>query len=61
VASSVVLEFQAELPRFGSMMNERGIRLVHTTMLRWVQHLYAGIREAVEAVRSPGGRLLADG
>jgi transposase-like protein len=43
------------------MMNERGIRLVHTTMLRWVQHLYAGIREAVEAVRSPGGRLLADG
>ena len=36
--ASVVLEFQAELPGLVSMMSERGIRLAHTTILRWVQH-----------------------
>jgi transposase-like protein len=35
---ALVLELQAELWRSGCQMGERGIGLVHTTILRWVQH-----------------------
>jgi hypothetical protein len=58
---SLVLEFQAELPGFGGMMSERGIRLAHTTILRWVQHYTLEFREArLARGNSPsGGRLLA--
>ena len=39
----------------------RGISLAHTTILRWVQRFTAGIREALEAIRSTGPRVAADG
>jgi transposase-like protein len=32
------LSFKLSYPDLVSMMNERGIRLAHTTILRWVQH-----------------------
>ena len=58
---SVVLEFQAELPRFG----QHDERAWHPALAyddsALGAVLHAGIREAVEAVRPPGGRLLADG
>jgi len=39
-------------------MADRGIRLTHTTILRWVQR---GIREALEPIRSSSRRILEDG
>jgi hypothetical protein len=55
------LSFKLSYRDLVSIMSERGIGLAHTTILRWGAALHAGIREAVEAVRPPGGRLLADG
>jgi transposase-like protein len=42
------------------MMADRGITLMHTTILRWVQ-LSAGIREALEPLCSSGWRILENG
>jgi transposase-like protein len=35
---SLVLSFKLRYRDLVSMMNERGICLAHTTILRWVQH-----------------------
>src|SRR5690349_17008950 len=43
------------------MMAERGITLAHTTILRWVRAVRAGLREALASVCPIGGRLVAGG
>ena len=43
-----------------NILGERGIQLAHRTILRWVQRaVRPGIREALESVRSFGGRIVA--
>ena len=56
------LSFKLSYRDLVSMMSERGIGLAHTTdFAMGAAALHTGIREAVEAVRPPGVRLLADG
>jgi hypothetical protein len=55
------LSFKLSYRDLVSMMSERGIRLGAHDDSAMGAALHAGIREAVAAVRPPGGRLLADG
>ena len=41
------------------MMAERGVVLVHTTILRWVQRYVPGILEALQPVFTTGWRFMA--
>jgi putative transposase len=41
------------------MMAERGVILVHTTILRWVQHYVPRIREMLGPLCAAGWRILA--
>ena len=52
------LSFKLSYRDLAAMMGERGIGLAHTTILRWVQALHSGVREALAAVRSTGRWLL---
>jgi transposase-like protein len=54
------LSFKLSYRDLVGMMSERGIRLVHTTILRWVQHYTRNSRSGGSG-RPPGGLLLADG
>jgi transposase-like protein len=54
------LSFKLSFRDLVAMMDERGVGLAHTTILRWVQH-YSGIRKAMEAIRAHHWRVLADG
>ena len=42
-------------------MAERGISVAPSTILRWVQHLCAGVPEALESLRTSSRRLVARG
>ena len=55
------LAFKLSYRNLVSMMSERGINLAHHDDSPMGAALHAGNREAVAAVRSPGGWLLADG
>src|SRR5207247_10506655 len=44
-----------------AMMAERGVGMAHTTILEVGTALHPGVRKAVEAIRPPGRRILADG
>ncbi len=61
VVRSMVLELQAELPRLGQHDERAGHKSGAHDDSAMGAALHAGIREAVETVRSPGGWFLADG
>ena len=49
------LRFKLSLRDLVEMMAERGLSMAHTTIMRWVQRLRTGVREALETV-CPGSR-----
>jgi len=55
------LSFKLSYGDLVAMMGERGIGLVHTTILRWVQHYTPEFGEALEPFQPNRGRLLAQG
>jgi transposase-like protein len=55
------LSFKLSFRGVVATMAERGIGMAHTTILRWVQHYTPGVRKAMEAIRPPGRRILANG
>ncbi|MEJ7609303.1 MAG: hypothetical protein WKF37_24280, partial [Bryobacteraceae bacterium] len=55
------LNFKLNYRDLVSMMSDRGIVLAHTTISEVGAALHAGVRKALEAVRPPGERFLADG
>ena len=44
------LRSKLSLRDLAEMMAERGLSLAHTTIMRWVQHYNAGVREALAPV-----------
>ncbi|MGF6870828.1 transposase-like protein [Paraburkholderia sp. MM5477-R1] len=44
------LRYKLSLRDLVEMMAERGLSLAHTTILRWVKRLHAGVRQTLESV-----------
>ena len=44
------LRFKLSLRDLVEMMAERGLSLAHTTIMRWVQQLHTGVREALAPI-----------
>ena len=53
------LRYKPSLRDLVEMMAERGLDLAHTTIMRWGATVCAGVREALESIRSGRELILA--